>query len=256
MKRVAVGVALLLAAAPDHGGAIDHTAFDALLRRHVSAGLVDYDAFEKAPAFARYLDALAAADPVTLEPGGRLAYWINVYNAFTIHLINVHGERRSIRNINKLLGLIPTKGPWKQPIVRAANRTLTLDQVEHEILRKRFREPRIHFALVCAARSCPPLRSEAYDGRRLEQQLDAQARTFLLDSPAHNRVDLAAGIAYVSPIFDWFAQDFGGRDAVPRFIARYHPDGPARRLLLSDDVRLVHTPYDWSLNSQPAPSGE
>ena len=91
--------------------------------------------------------------------------------------VNRHGERESIRNIRKTLGVLPLKGPWSERMVRAAGRELTLDEVEHEIVRKEFREPRIHFALVCAALSCPPLRREAYVGARLDAQLEEQARS-------------------------------------------------------------------------------
>lgn len=250
------GIVLMLAAllglpagaAP--ASAFDHAAFDALLHAHVRDGRVDYDAFKAAPSFRGYLDALDRAAPDAFAEPERLAFWIDVYNAYTIELIVQHDERESIRNINKFLGLVAAKGPWKEPLVRAAGRRLTLDEVEHEIIRKQFREPRIHFALVCAAVSCPPLRSEAYVGARLEQQLDQQARLFLLHTPAGNRVDLAARRLYVSPIFDWFRQDFGGSDAsIGRFIAQYHSPGPERDLLLSGAFELETTPYDWSLNS-------
>src|SRR6185436_15382923 len=101
----------------------------------------------------------------------QLAFWINAYNAYTIQLVNSHHERASIQNLRAVLG----HSPWQEPLVKAGGRTYTLDQVEHEILRKRFHEPRIHFAIVCAAVSCAPLRSEAYVGVRIEAQLDDQA---------------------------------------------------------------------------------
>jgi hypothetical protein len=229
--------------------AFDHSAFDALLRAHVAQGLVDYDAFAKDPSFARYLDALSRAKVDALPEPERLAFWINAYNAYTIQLVNAHRERESIRNINKVLGL--GKGPWKEPIVRAGGQTLTLDQVEHEIVRKRFREPRIHFALVCAARGCPPLRPEAYTGARLEAQLDEQARAFLARSPERNRVDVAARTVHLSPILDWYREDFGGtKAAVGRYVAAYLPAGPAKELLLAGDFTLAYTDYDWSLNKR------
>ena len=180
---------LLLAAAvslappsPQSPGAIGpslHAPFTALLKEHVRHGLVDYDAFEKSPEFPKYLQALATARIDRMTRDERLAYWINVYNAYTIALINKHKERESIRNINMFLGLVKGKGPWKEEIVRAAGRTLTLDEVEHKIIRVEFKEPRIHMALVCAALSCPPLRTEAFEGARLNEQLHDQTRTFL-----------------------------------------------------------------------------
>ncbi|HET7746574.1 MAG TPA: DUF547 domain-containing protein [Vicinamibacteria bacterium] len=228
----------------------DHSAFDALLKKHVTpAGLVDYDAFGRAPEFKRYLKDLAAARPDALPPREQLALWINAYNAYTIELVNAHGERESIRNINKTLGVYRGKGPWQEPIARVGGRALTLDEIEHGIIRKRFAEPRIHFALVCAAMGCPELRREAYTGERLSAQLDDQARAFILRSPRRNRVDVAARTVHVSPIFTWYREDFGGDDAaIGRYLARYFPPGPEQQLLAGGRFTLETTEYDWSLN--------
>jgi hypothetical protein len=229
---------------------VDHGVFDGLLRRHVTDGLVDYDAFADSPEFRSYLEALGATRLDGLPEGERLAFWINAYNAWTIEQINAHGERDSIRNINKTLGLLPLKGPWSEKIVRAAGRELSLDDVEHGIIREEFDEPRIHFALVCAALGCPPLRSEAYTGARLDEQLDDQARAFLLRSPGKNHVDTSAKTVWVSPILSWYQEDFGGSDAaLGRFLARYWPEGEAKELLRSGRFRLRTTDYDWTLNS-------
>jgi hypothetical protein len=242
-------LALALVLLPASGAAFDHSAFDLLLRAHVASGLVDYDAFARSGEFRAYLDRLAGAEPDLLVETERLAFWINVYNAFTIEQVNAHHERESIRNIRKTLGLLPLEGPWSERMVRAARKTLTLDEVEHDILRRRFHEPRIHFALVCAALGCPPLRSEAYVGARIEEQLNDQARAFLLRSPAKNRVDVATGTVWVSPILVWYEEDFGGTpEALGRFLARYRPEGKERALLLSGRFRVRETPYDWSLN--------
>jgi hypothetical protein len=249
MSPLAAAVSLLVLAGAS-SPALDHSAFDALLRRHVTAGLVDYDAFARAPEFRTYLEDLASARLEGLSEPERLAFWINVYNAWTIEQINAHEERQSIRNINRTLGLLPLKGPWSEKMVRAAGRTLSLDEVEHEIIRQEFDEPRIHFALVCAALGCPPLRSEAYTGERLEAQLDEQARVFLLHSPRQNRVDVAEGTVWASPILTWYKGDFGGDDeSLGRFLARYWPEGPERDLLLSGRFRIRKTDYDWTLNS-------
>ncbi len=243
-------VASVLAVAMAASPAFDHAAFDRLLRRHVTDGLVDYDAFERSKEFPAYLEALASARLEDLPEPERLAFWINAYNAWTIEQINAHEERESIRNINKTLGLLPLKGPWSEKMVHAAGRTLSLDDVEHEIIRKQFDEPRIHFALVCAALGCPPLRSEAYTGERLEEQLEEQARTFLRRSPLNNRVDVAEGTVWASPILTWYKDDFGGTDeSLGRFLARYWPEGPERELLLSGRFRVRKTAYDWTLNS-------
>jgi hypothetical protein len=232
---------------------VEHASFDRLLRQHVDEqGRVDYDAFARSPGFDGYLELLARTEPARLPVQERLALWINAYNAYTIALINRHGERRSIRNINRTLGLIAGKGPWSEPIARVGGRTYTLDQIEHEIIRPEFGEPRIHFALVCAAVGCPALRREAYTGERLEAQLDDQARRFLLRSPERNRVDLAARAVHLSPIFRWYRQDFGRNDAeIGRFVARFQPPGPERELLEAGGFRIRYTDYDWSLNIMP-----
>jgi hypothetical protein len=229
---------------PDPGAAFfDHTLLDQLLRKHVALGRVDYDAFRAAAAFKRYLASLAAFDPAGLPESERLAYWINAYNAYTIALINAHGERESIRNI---------RDAWRQEIVVAGGERYSLDQVEHEVIRKGFRDPRVHFALVCAAVSCPPLRSEAYDGTRLDVQLDDQARTFLLRSPEKNRVDASLGTVHGSPIWaSWYKADFGGDDAaVGAYLSRFFPPGPERELLARGRFRLVESSYDWGLNGR------
>lgn len=249
-----VSLALPLAR-PVHaqGGHVDHAPFSAMLAAYVRDGLVDYDGFARDARFDAYLKALEQGDPARMAPPERLAFWINAYNAYTIHLINLRGERRSIRNINKRFG-IPVKSPWSEPIVRAAGRTRSLDDVEHRIIRPEFAEPRAHMALVCAALGCPPLRSEAYDGGRLDAQLDDQARRFLATT-TKNRVDVAARTVNGSPIFSWYREDFGGTLAgVGRFWARYVTGEAERALLLSGNFTWRDTPYDWSLNLRPAAS--
>jgi hypothetical protein len=253
-RRAALALALVVPAQPAHAQArtFDHRAFDGLLRAHVAAGMVDYDAFAASPEFPRYLARLAAFDPATLGRSEQLAFWINAYNAYTIQLINKHEERESIRNINKTFG-VKAYGPWKEKLARVGGTAYGLDDIEQGIIRKRYDEPRIHFALVCAAVGCPPLRSEAYTGARLDAQLDDQARTFLLKSPAKNRVDVASRTVYLSPIFVEFRdyiKDFGGSNAsVGRYVARYFPAGAQRDLLMSGDFKVEVTNYDWKLNS-------
>ncbi|MEX2180889.1 MAG: DUF547 domain-containing protein [Gemmatimonadaceae bacterium] len=242
-------VALATLAAPATGAAqgIDHAPWDAMLGAHVTDGLVDYDAFARDPRFARYLETLDRTSLAGATRPERLAYWINVYNAYTIALINDRRERDSIRNINRRFG-ITWRSPWAEPIVRAAGRVLTLDDVEHRIIRPEFGDPRIHAALVCAAIGCPSLRSEAYVASTLDAQLDNQARHFLAQHEK-NRVDVAAGVVFGSPIFTWYREDFGGSLAgVGAFWARYLPPGPERELVASGRFRWVDTEYDWSLN--------
>ena len=248
--------ALVLLAPPQAGSrglekASIHAPFTALLRDHVRNDLVDYDAFAKSPEFPRYLQALDRARLDSMSTDDRLAFWINAYNAYTIQLINKHHERESIRNINKFLGVVRGKGPWKEDIVRAAGRTLTLDDVEHKIIRVEFKEPRIHMALVCAALSCPPLRTEAYEGSKLPEQLGDQTRTFLRDRQTANRLDLGNNIVHLSPIFDWYREDFGKTDAaILKFLAPYFEGAGERAAFAESRLQIEFTDYDWSLNIQ------
>ncbi|MEO8360431.1 MAG: DUF547 domain-containing protein [Vicinamibacteria bacterium] len=231
----------------------DHSAFDTLLRRHVVAGMVDYDAFASSREFDVYLEKLKAFDPAVLSRDEQLAFWINTYNAYTVRLITKHGERTSIRNINKAFGVFKGSGPWAERLVVVSGKTYDLETVEQQIIRPTFKEPRIHFALVCAAMGCPPLRSEAYTGADLERQLEDQTRTFLRASPTKNRVDVATRTVWVSEIFQFndYEKDFGGsKPALMRFIARSYTAGPERALLEAGDATLRYTDYDWTLNSQ------
>lgn len=238
-----------------HARRMDHSQFDKLLKAHVTNGLVDYDAFAASGDFTSYLKALSLADPSRLERGEQLAFWINAYNAYTISLINHHQERASIRNINRSFGFVKGFGPWKEKIAVVGGRAYGLDEIEQDIIRARYHEPRAHFALVCAAMGCPPLRSEAYDGNRLDEQLDSQARAFLLDAPTKNRVDVGTRTFHVSPIlveFRDYIKDFGGSErSVMLYVARYYPPGEAKRLLEGGTLRVVRTEYDWALNSLP-----
>lgn len=228
---------------------VDHAPFSALLAQHVRNGLVNYDAFRDAPAFTRYLATLASTDPNSLPRGEQLAFWINAYNAYTIAQINAHDERQSIKNINKSFGFVKAGGAWSEPMATVNGRRYTLDQIEHERIRPVFQEPRVHFALVCAALGCPPLRSEAYVADRLEAQLDDQAREFLLRSPAKNRVDVSSHTVHLSRIFDWYGKDFApDARGLQRWLSRYWPAGAERALLQDGSARVRWTDYDWSLN--------
>ncbi|RME68190.1 MAG: DUF547 domain-containing protein [Verrucomicrobia bacterium] len=234
----------------------DDALYTALLAEHVSDGLVDYPALRDDPRLNAYLRQIAATDPETLpDDPARIAFWINTYNAATLQLVTENLPLRSIRDLGRggvVLSFLLKTTPWDRRFVRVAGRVYTLNEIEHDILRKRYREPRIHFALVCAARSCPPLRREAYRGDRLEAQFRDQARRFLLD-PAKNRYDPATHTLHLSMIFKWFADDFGATETerlafIFQFVDLHEmapeanpPPGPPA-------IRYLE--YDWSLNSQ------
>jgi hypothetical protein len=236
--------------APD---AFDHSDFSAVLRDVVDErGYVDYAAFAHRNSLPRaaldaYLGRLAATDPSNLSNDDRLAFLLNAYNAYTLKLIVDNYPVESIRDVvgGAFVPLVNT--PFKVEFVTIGGEVTTLDDVEHGTIRKEFDEPRIHFALVCAALSCPPLRDEAYTGDRLDQQLDEQARRFL-SNDAKNRVPLDDDAIGLSKIFSWFKSDFGGNDrALQVFLAPYF-HGDVRSKLEQSAYDVDFLPYDWSLN--------
>ena len=172
----------------------------------------------------------------------QLAFFINAYNAYTLQLIIDHYPVKSIKDIGSFF-----KGPWDQPAVRLFGRTLTLNNLEHDIIRKDYPDPRIHFALVCAAHGCPPLRDEAYVADHLEEQLDDQARQFLA-TPAKNRVDAGARTVYLSPIFKWYGADFEKKHG--SVLAALEPYWPKASVgaLAQGHFKIRYSDYDWSLN--------
>lgn len=238
---VLVLASVLAAGGCEAAGLAPVAELDAVLSSRVLEGRVDYAALKRDSS---RLDAwLAAAGKVSetdfkARPRDeRLAFLLNVYNATTLRLILDHYPIVSIRKIGPVWD--PNKA-WKLPAARLFGRAVTLNQVEHEMIRPVFKEPRVHFALVCAAKGCPPLRSEAYAGSRLDAQLEDQARAFLSQRPK-NSVDSAARVARLSPIFKWYMQDFGGSQAsVLEFIKRWLP--------VQNDWAVEWSDYDWSLN--------
>ena len=227
----------------------DHGDYSALLGDVVDArGYVDYAALVADPApLDGYLRRLAATDPVALPDADRLAFWINVYNAYTLKLVADNYPVESVLDVVSGPFIPTVNSPFRVEFVTVGGETMTLDEVEHGIIRADFDEPRIHFAVVCAAQSCPPLRSEAYTGEALDAQLDDQARTFLHDT-SKNRVPADQETVQLSKILDWYADDFGGSDAaVQAFIAPYF-DGEMRAALEAGRYDVDHLGYDWSLN--------
>lgn len=258
MRRLRALVVALVVTLPVVGRAepcpIDHShaAFTTLLGTYVQGGAVDYAGWKARGDAA--LDAyLASLSGVCREGYGswsraqRLAFWINAYNAFTIRLILDHYPIASIRKIGLLPGAAFRRAFIPMPSLKGG--TISLDDIEHRTLRPEFREPRVHFALVCASRSCPPLRAEAYRADVLERQLDDQGRTFLGDA-SKNRVDVAARTLHLSSIFSWFEEDFvAAAGSVPRYVARFlAPDAAA--VATAPDVTVRFLDYDWSLNGR------
>lgn len=230
----------------------DHSAFDRVLTAYVDEeGLVDYKRLKEDDALRPYLQALANTDPSDLDESERLAFWINAYNALTIKLIVDKYPTESILDLKPAPGpFIPNiNSPFQLDVSEVGGAVRTLDEIEHGIIRERFEEPRIHFALVCAAMSCPPLRREAYTGTALDRQLDDQADIFLHNENT-NRVPAGERTIELSPIFKWFREDFGGsKESTQRFVAPYF-EGAIRDKLAEAAYEVNYTDYDWSLNDQ------
>lgn len=242
-RRLALRAGLALGAAGFASGALaqapDAAPFDALLRAHVRQGQVIYAGFQDSPAFRTYVADLGR--PARLDARDTsLAYHLNAYNAFAIQSI--------------LDGLSPTTMVGRLRYFRLQawpldGRRISLHDLEHEVLRP-LREPRIHFAIVCASRSCPLLRSEAYAAAKLDAQLDDQARAFVNDR-FRNRFDKATRTAHLSEIFKWFDEDFRAAGSVQRYVARYVDDPDVARELAQDAWRIEWIDYDWTLNGTP-----
>lgn len=229
-----------------------HRAWTALLARHVRDGTVAYAAWKRegTAALDAYLASLAAVPPdcfAAFSEPQQIAFLIDAYNAATVRLVLGEYPIASIRKIGLLPGAAFRKSFLALPAVGPGE--VSLDDIEHETLRKRYREPRIHFALVCAARSCPPLRGEAFRAEALEAQLDDQGRAFLRD-PRKNRYDAPARTLQLSEIFDWFAEDFvTAAGSVGAFVAPFLED-PAASAARDPATRIEFLPYDWSLNGR------
>jgi hypothetical protein len=170
----------------------------------------------------------------------QLALLINLYNAATLQLIIDHYPVESIKKIGGVF-----KGPWKQPVVKIFGKIITLDTLEHKVLRTQFSEPRVHFAIVCAAKGCPPLRAEAYTAAQLEAQLEDQGHRFLAETKKNS---VSGNTIYLSPIFKWFEEDFTRKKKyVTSFVRDYFPEETAAKI--GSGFPVKYTDYDWSLNS-------
>jgi len=243
-------------------GLPDHQDLTELLERVVVSPLVDYRAVMRHRSLLeQYVQALGRTDPARLEAASRedqLAFWLNAYNACMLHLVAEHypierggvGLRQRLRNV---AARRPDSSVWwirdvfDGRFCMVAGRERSLDEIEHEIIRPVFEEPRIHFAVNCAAHDCPELREEAYVGDRLDEQLDDQVARFMaLDR--HFRIEEGdPPVLRVNRVLDWFSEDFAGKDGIPHFFAPYLPEDE-RSTVLRDDLRIEFFDYDWTLN--------
>ncbi len=209
-----------------------HEAWDALLKKYVSAtGKVNYKGLKTDKTkLEEYLKTLSGNAPEeSWSKADQMAFWINAYNAFTIKLVV---DNYPLSSINKLHG----GKPWDHKWIKIGSKTYSLNNIENDILRPQFKDARIHFAVNCAAKSCPPLLNAAWTASNLNSNLDAQAKKFI-NNTAFNK--LSEKKVEVSKIFEWYAEDFGN---LPTFINKYASTKVGAK------VKVVYQEYDWSLN--------
>lgn len=239
---------------PNGGRRLDWSRYDDWLARHVVAepdgvNRVDYGAVTSAGLadLAAVIDALQGVRVTGLNRNEQFAYWANLYNAVTLKTVLDHYPVESIRDIDLGGGLFGG-GPWGAELVTVEGVALSLDDIEHRILRPIWQDPRIHYAVNCAAIGCPNLRHRAWRAESLDDDLNAAARGFV-NHPRAVRIAAATGSAglIVSKIYDWFAEDFGGDAAGVLAHLRRHAEGETAALLAERDD-IDGTAYDWSLN--------
>lgn len=211
---------------------VSHQAFEDLLQKHVSeAGKVNYKGLKTDKASLDAYCQLLSENPVqeSWSREAKMAYWINAYNAFTIKLIVDNYPTKSILNFDG-------GKTWDVRRIKIGDKKYSLNNLENDILRPKFKDPRIHFAINCAAKSCPPLWNHAYTAENLESTLAARTRTFIND-PQYNRI--TANKAQVSRIFEWYAVDFGD---LKKFLNQYS------KTTLSASAKVEYELYNWDLN--------
>ncbi len=224
---------------------VDHSGWDKLLKKHVNdKGFVNYTAFKKDyDELKKYLDMLSVSAPNNKwSKDEQLAYWINAYNAFTIQLILDHYPGiSSIKDIGSKIKIPFVSDAWTVKFITIGGKKMDLNDIEHGIIRKKFDEPRIHFALVCAAKSCPQLRNEAFVAERLDKQLDEQGRDFMNDKFKNNVIKNKAEI---SKIMDWYGGDFTKKMPLVDWINKY------ASVKIDKNTPISYLDYDWDLNGK------
>ena len=232
---------------------VDHSIFTDIMTKYNFNGNLDYKGLTKEIKLNEYLDLLSKSNPETLKSDSeKIAFWINVYNAFTIKAIVDNYPVESINDLHsggRIIGHIFSTTVWDDDFIIINNKEYSLNYVEHKILRKEFIEPRIHFAIVCASISCPHLRHEAFVSDKLEKQLMDQAKQFFNDE-TRNKFDVKNKIAYLSKILDWFDEDFGENDEeVLKFVSKYLNTKLSAQIIQNiDDWSIEYLDYDWGLN--------
>jgi hypothetical protein len=231
---------------------IDYTTWDAFLDRYLAvdgdgvhrldyASVTDDDKF----AMFAYLDSLQAVDVTALARDEQLAFWVNLYNMKTVDIILDHYPVETIRDID--FGRNFASGPWDEKVVTIEGRDLSLNNIEHGIIRPVFNEPRIHYALNCAAVGCPNLQERAFRRQDLDAMMDGAARAYVNDQ--RGVTFASSGKPILSSIYNWFASDFGGSEAAILDHVRQYAE-PYLLARLEGQNKVGDYRYDWSLNDQ------
>ena len=220
----------------------DHSALDRILRTNVRDGLVDYIQIRRDhwKELDDYLDRAAAIEIRTLSSDEQFAYYINLYNATVIRtVIHRFKEGYSVSENDYLI--------FKENIVRAGTLLTSLDLLEKKIMMTKYKDPKIHVVLVCGALSCPPIIDRSYSAVGLGNQMNENMRAFL-NAPSRNMFDSARKKMFLSRIFDWYADDFGGSNEVATYVSSYTRHDVS-------DYSIGFMKYDWSLNIAPPLKG-
>ena len=231
-----------------------HAQWTEVLAEHVHGDRFDYAALKAdRSGLDAYLAQLYSVSPTELRtwnPDQRHAFWINTYNAHVIDLVVRNYPLDGIKKLGSFFNPVWEKAfvPMNALHPKESNKPLSLDDIEHKILRPRFKDARVHAAVNCASIGCPPLRNEAYGAHLLDQQLEAQVRAWLADTE-RNRFDREERTIRVSEIFKWFKEDFE-RDSgtVENWIKRYAPEPAAEWMRGANKIKVKYVDYDWSLN--------
>ncbi|MCB0489724.1 MAG: DUF547 domain-containing protein [Cyclobacteriaceae bacterium] len=238
--RTFLSIAMLCLCTLAQGQVPDHKVFSELLEKYVSGdGEVSYTGFiHDIELFQSYLNSLSQNPPTAAwTDNQRKAFWINAYNAFTIKLIADNYPVKSIKDLGGWIYKVNTA--WDIRFVKIGKETLDLNNIEHEKLRREFDDPRIHFAIVCASKSCPKLLNEAYVAEKLDEQLDQAGRSFLGD-PSRNKI--SKDKVELSSIFKWYKGDFTKKSSLIEFVNQY------TQQKINRDANISYLDYDWSLN--------
>ena len=247
---------------------IDHSSFDQLLQTYVKKGFVDYKSLKlNKTQLVSYLKNIEQVNPTDFETWSKeekMAFWINAYNAITLEgilrnypikwggfLAKRRFPQNSIRQISKF---------WDTVFIKPMGKNLTLNQIEHEILRKEFNDPRIHFVIVCASIGCPILESQAFFAEDLNQRLDQASENFVTDSEKV-RLDKQKDVLFLSSILDWYKEDFKKSDYSDRILNNYRKKDRGlvefvlnyigkteKNYILQHQPKIKYLDYDWSLN--------